>query len=51
MRVPYVDLQSQYAEIKNAVNRKINALMKRGDFILGQDVVEFERSFAKFLNV
>ena len=51
MRVPYVDLQSQYAQIKNAVNRKISALMKRGDFILGQDVVEFERSFTKFLNV
>ena len=51
VRVPYVDLQSQYAQIKNAVNRKINALMKRGDFILGQDVFEFEKSFTKFLNV
>jgi dTDP-4-amino-4,6-dideoxygalactose transaminase len=51
VRVPYIDLQSQYAQIKSAVNRKINALMKRGDFILGQDVVEFEQSFTKFLNV
>mgnify|MGYP001599175716 CR=1 FL=1 len=46
--VPFLDLGSQYKEIKSVIDTALKALMRRGDFILGEDVVEFERSFAKY---
>jgi dTDP-4-amino-4,6-dideoxygalactose transaminase len=50
MRVSFVDLRSQYREIENTVLRAGGALTRRGDFILGQDVKDFEKSFAQYLH-
>jgi len=51
MNVPFVDLRSQYREIRPGAQRGLAALFQRGDFILGQDVQDFEISFARYLGV
>jgi dTDP-4-amino-4,6-dideoxygalactose transaminase len=51
MKVPFLDLNRQYQEIKKSASISLNRLLERGDFVLGKDVVEFENSFAGFLNV
>jgi len=49
MKVTLVDLKAQYQEIKPGVEPDIKKLMKRGDFILGQDVRRFEDAFARYV--
>lgn len=51
MEIPFVDLRSQYSQIKNEVDSAVLAVMNRGDFILGGAVAEFEREFADYCNV
>ncbi len=51
MKIPFVDLQAQYRQIQKASDNSIKALIKRGDFILGKDVTDFEKSFAEFVGV
>ncbi|OIO35444.1 MAG: hypothetical protein AUJ74_06185 [Candidatus Omnitrophica bacterium CG1_02_44_16] len=48
MNIPFIDINSQYQEIKSAAGRSLMNLMKRGDFILGQNVREFETDFARY---
>lgn len=50
MNVPFLDLRSQYLEIKKSADASLKKLMKRGDFILGLDVKEFESAFAKYID-
>ncbi|HAJ56614.1 MAG TPA: hypothetical protein DCL35_02465 [Candidatus Omnitrophica bacterium] len=49
MKIPFTDLGPQFREIKGAANRAFGELVKRGDYILGQDVRDFESSFAGFI--
>jgi dTDP-4-amino-4,6-dideoxygalactose transaminase len=51
MNIPFVDLQSQYQTIKDEVDPAVLAVMKRGDFVLGGTVAEFERAFAEYCGV
>jgi dTDP-4-amino-4,6-dideoxygalactose transaminase len=51
MNIPFVDLQSQYQSIKEEVDPAVLAVMKRGDFVLGGAVAEFERAFAEYCGV
>lgn len=46
MKVPFVDLAAQYRSIKPQVQSSVNAILDRCDFILGNDVAEFEKEFA-----
>jgi len=48
MNIPFVDLQSQYQSIKAEADAAVLAVMKRGDFILGGAVAEFEQVFADY---
>ncbi|MFO7664760.1 MAG: DegT/DnrJ/EryC1/StrS family aminotransferase [Chloroflexota bacterium] len=48
MKIPFVDLQTQYQTIKEEVDQAVLAVMQRGDFILGGAVSEFEVAFAEF---
>jgi dTDP-4-amino-4,6-dideoxygalactose transaminase len=48
MNVPFLDLKQQYVQIKHQVNISLEKLLARCDFILGEDVLEFERKFAKY---
>lgn len=49
MRIPFIDLHSQYREIKKEAGSGFRALMARGDFILGRDVKDFERTFSRYI--
>lgn len=49
MRVPFLDLRSQYGEIKKPADKLLKDLMERGDFILGRDVLRFEQAFADYV--
>jgi dTDP-4-amino-4,6-dideoxygalactose transaminase len=46
--VPLVDLASQHEEIQADFERELGELLKRGDFILGRDVEEFEKAYAGY---
>ncbi|RJP28947.1 MAG: DegT/DnrJ/EryC1/StrS family aminotransferase [Candidatus Omnitrophota bacterium] len=50
MNVPFCDLSKQHEEIKRELSLAIEKVINRGDFILGQDLVEFEKEFAAFCN-
>lgn len=51
MAVPFVDLKAQYASVKPEIDRAIQAVVDRCDFILGQAVSDFEDEFARFCEV
>lgn len=51
MRVPYVNFTKQFEESREETMAAIEAVMRRGDFILGREVTEFENEFAKLCGV
>ena len=50
MRVPLVDLKVQYLSIKDEIDRAIRRVIDNTSFIGGDDVREFEESFADYCN-
>ncbi|MFH1578396.1 MAG: DegT/DnrJ/EryC1/StrS family aminotransferase [Candidatus Omnitrophota bacterium] len=48
MRIPFVDLGLQYKQVKPQFLRHVDKLCKKGNFILGSEVSEFEREFADY---
>jgi dTDP-4-amino-4,6-dideoxygalactose transaminase len=48
MKVPLVDLQSQYQKIAAELNEKVIQILKSGDFIMGEELRLFEEEFAKY---
>lgn len=51
MKVPYVNFPQQFKENREDTMARIEAVLARGDFILGKEVGEFERAFAKYCGV
>lgn len=51
MRVPYVNFPEQYSRTREETLNAVDAVFKRGDFILGKEVGEFEAEFAKLCGV
>ena len=49
--VEIVDLRKEYEGIKDEIDRKIKKVLESGNFILGEEVENFEREFSKYLNV
>lgn len=49
MKVPFVDLQTQYRSIKEEVGERLNSVMSSCGFILGDEVSAFEKEFAAFI--
>ncbi len=49
MIVPPLNLKAEYAEIKRPLQKRISRFFKSGRYILGREVEEFERNFAKFI--
>jgi dTDP-4-amino-4,6-dideoxygalactose transaminase len=47
MRIPYVNLAKQHKAIKKEVLNAIGDIIDSGNFILGDEVAQFERAFAK----
>jgi dTDP-4-amino-4,6-dideoxygalactose transaminase len=51
MKIPLVDLKRQYFSIKNEIDKAIKNVVNSGNFILGENVILFEKEFAKYCNV
>jgi dTDP-4-amino-4,6-dideoxygalactose transaminase len=51
MKVPYVDLAAQHAPIKSELLAAVSKVLDHGQFILGDEVSEFERRFAELSGV
>jgi len=51
MKIPYVNLAAQHAPIKDKLLAAIGNVIDHGQFILGDEVAEFERRFAKLCGV
>ena len=51
MRVPFVDLAAQSAEIAGQVAKGFEEVIAASAFINGRPVVDFERSYAEFVDV
>jgi dTDP-4-amino-4,6-dideoxygalactose transaminase len=51
MPVPFVDLRAQYAGIKPEIDRAIQHVLDTCEFILGKEVAEFEREWARYCGV
>lgn len=49
--VPYVDFPRQFAESREEIMAAVEGVMSRGDFILGEAVIQFENEFAAFCGV
>jgi dTDP-4-amino-4,6-dideoxygalactose transaminase len=47
-KVKFVDLSRQYRSIKAEVSAAIAGVLERSDFILGDDVTQFEHEFAEY---
>ena len=46
--IPFVDLKTQYAGIKNEVNAAIQGILDSCQFTLGSEVAAFEEEFASY---
>lgn len=51
MKVPYFDLKTQYAELRDEIREALDRVCQNTSFILGEEVEKFERSFAEFCGV
>ena len=49
--VPFVDLKAQYQTIRDEIDAAVDAVFESTQFILGEAVETFERSFANYLGV
>jgi dTDP-4-amino-4,6-dideoxygalactose transaminase len=50
-RLPLVDLERQHRGLEREIQGGIDAIVRRGAFILGDEVARFESEFAAFSNV
>ena len=48
MSVPFIDLNSQYQEIKDEVDSGLKNIFETGGYILGKDVKNFEETFSSY---
>ncbi len=46
--IPFVDLNSQYRNIKDEIDQAISKVLESSQFILGDEVAAFEREFARY---
>ena len=51
MKVEFLDLKKQYQSIKSKITTEINNVIESQQFIKGEKVKEFEKSFSEYLNI
>lgn len=51
LKIPFVDLKSQYLSIKEEIDPAVRKVIERSSFIGGQDLKDFESAFAHYLGV
>ena len=49
--IPLVDLNSQYAELKDQIDKAVSDCIADGNFIKGKIVTEFENAFSEYLGL
>ena len=49
VKVPFVDLKTQYTKIREEIEAKVHQVLEDTTFILGPEVTQFEQEFASFL--
>ncbi len=49
--IPFVDLRAHHARFARDFRRKMDALLRNSQFILGEEVAEFEKEFARYIGV
>lgn len=47
----FIDLKTQYKELKENIDQRVTAVMKHGQFILGPEVYELEERLANYVGV
>ncbi|MGH8730040.1 MAG: DegT/DnrJ/EryC1/StrS family aminotransferase, partial [Burkholderiales bacterium] len=47
----FVDLKTQYQELKTSINSRIQTVLDHGQFILGPEVAELEDKLARYTGV
>lgn len=50
MKIPLVDLKANYLSIKDEIDSTISRVVENSIFIMGKEVEEFDKNFAKFVN-
>ena len=50
-KVPFLDLHSQILPLRNELDSAVGRVIDSGSFILGEEVLAFEREFAGFCDV
>ncbi|MBU1124814.1 MAG: DegT/DnrJ/EryC1/StrS family aminotransferase [Candidatus Omnitrophica bacterium] len=48
MKIPFSDVKAQHRQLKNELEKVFARVVKKGDFILGEEVRRFENDFARF---
>ncbi len=51
MNIPFLDLKSQYDELKTEIDSAYKNVMNSGWYILGEEVSNFEKEFANYCGV
>ena len=51
MTIPFVDLKTQYRNLKPQIDPAVLAVLERGAFIMGKEHNDFEQAFASYLSV
>jgi dTDP-4-amino-4,6-dideoxygalactose transaminase len=51
MKVPFLDLKSEYAQLRDEILAVLDRVCQKSAFVLGEEVEEFEREFAAYCGV
>ncbi|EHJ01342.1 Glutamine--scyllo-inositol transaminase [Clostridium sp. DL-VIII] len=51
MNIPLVDLKAQYKEIEKEVVEAVSRVLSSASYIMGNEVLEFEKEFAEYIGV
>lgn len=49
--MPFIDLKTQYAELKQSIDARIQAVLDHGQYIMGPEVAEMEQKLADYVGV
>lgn len=48
MKIPYLSLEYMHGELKNEITAAFNRVFEANDYILGKEVIDFEKKFADY---
>jgi len=48
MKVPFVNLGLQYQRLQNEILKKFDEISSKGSYVLGDELIQFEKNFAKY---